>query len=261
MVLLELYTFLLIVSLFSGSLSSQVILRSSDGSHVDKIKVLSSSDSFTVDKHQLSKIRSVTNGKVNLDGKKYDYILSRDSLVFLDNVTEIQDVLLVKRAKISREIAYRSSIKNQVSASLSAQNYLATLIQPTVAIGKISYLKEVVLYPYTFMNKIENPIEADEVKVILAPNKDGQPDFDNPYLIFQQNFFNNRDKKWIFKLPQIIRYPKEGLFFILFHESSSAARLYLKLNDESDILFYYPEEKKWKSGSFNGFKYSVEVLQ
>lgn len=241
--------------------SSQTFVRHSDDKTVDSIVIVNANNKKILNKSNFRNYKLNENDKVLYNNRALDFYLQNDTLVFFDKVKEIKEVEIVNYTNKS-ERKIKSNKKRSV-AEVFANSRIATLVK--INTSRKTFVKSISLV----QRGIRNPsgvVFDGYVRFQLLENKNGFPDDASEILSFErkppkmEENRKSREQKWEINLPQIIEYPKDGFFMVLFIETDKKHTIGLQQNDDSFMYIFYPNEG-WKKREINGYYYQLKILQ
>lgn len=236
---------------------SQTFVRHSDEKVFDSVVVLQKGKKLILNKSNFNSFQSAVDDKVLFNSKLLDFHVSNDTLIFFDKVKEIEGLHLEKEIfDNKREKTFKSN-KANATAQIYTNNLLATFI--SIKAKKKTFVKSIIFYPETslFPNDI-----SGSLKIQILHNLNGFPDNDTEILSFERDIAESVNKEWEIVLPRIIKYPESGFFVTFYYQSSDKKKTsVLKLNSDSQMYMFYPQDKQWKRINNNGYLYKLKVLQ
>ena len=245
--------------LFSTIFYCQTFIRNSDEKVFDNIIVKHDGKDVEINKTNFKDFLFNTNDKIVYNNKLLDFSMTQDTLYFFDKVKEIEAVEIVKFNGKKKTI---SNNKKRASAEIFANNRIASLIE--IESEKKTFVKSLIL----FINKFQVTDEFEGIlKIQILKNINGLPDDSSELASFEMKvaeIMANRKpftyKKIQIDFPNIIKYPKEGLFVVLLLETGEKHTVSLTQNDDTPMFIFYPKEG-WKKQDFNGYYYQLKILQ
>lgn len=238
-------------------LMSQTFIRSSDEKAFRSVTLSRNGKNTIIDNSNFKNFEFDQNDRILYNDKLLDFSVSNDTLFFFDKVKEIEKVQLdYENLNNKREKTFKSEKKN-ASSEIFANNRIATFIK--IDTKKKTFVKSVIFFPELlfFSHDIKGIIDIQ-----VLPSVNGFPDDGNPILSFQREISEAVRKKWEIVLPRIIKYPDEGFFVTFYYQPKNMKKTaVLKLNNESQMFMYYPQDHQWKITNVGCFLYKVKVLQ
>lgn len=242
---------------FSNFSYSQVFIRHSDSKSFESVTIVNSNKTKILNKDNLRNYKYEIGDKVLYNTKLLDFAIDHDTLFFFDKVKEIDEVqLTADNLKNKKEKTVKSSENKRAIADIFPNNRIATLVK--IDVQKKSFIKSITFYPdkrFTSKNL------TGKIQIQILSNLNGFPDNNNPILIFEKDMSETSLSKWEIELPRIIKYPENGFFVTFFYETKNKATAVLRLNDDSDMYMFYPQNNEWRSIKNNGYLYKVKLLQ
>ncbi len=250
-----LFSFLLFSAIFYG----QTFIRSSDEKVFNNVIVKQDGENIEINKTNFKDFLFKPDDKIVYDKRLLDFSINKDTLYFFDKVKEIEAVEIIKFNGKKKII---SSKKKRASAEIFANNRIASLIE--IESEKKTFVKSLVL----LINKFQFTNEFDGIlKVQILKNTNGFPDDSSEQASFEINISelmaNHKpftEQKIQLDFPNIIKYPKEGLFIVLNLKTDKKHTVSLTQNEDTQMFIYYPKEG-WKKQNFNGYYYQLKILQ
>ncbi|TXF75178.1 hypothetical protein [Chryseobacterium sp.] len=234
--------------------NGQVFIRDSDQKVLDSIPMLHQGKQVVLKKSNFNDYHSAEADKVIFGDKLVDFYIHQDTLIFFDKVKEIESVELFRINTKSRK---EKNIKSRKNGAALSEFFLRQQVATFVKINstKKTFIKSITVFPEI----LGNPKGILQIQIV--PNINGVPDLNAPILTFDKNLDEVSLKKWEIRLPRIIKYPQNGFFLVFYLKSGEKQNITLRLNKDSEMLFYYPQSQEWKSLNFNGYQFQIKVLQ
>lgn len=247
------FSFLLI----SINLSSQVFIRSSDNKILNSISLIQNGKNITIDKSNFKNYEYDSNDKIRYNDKLLDFSINQDTLYFFDDVKEIEEVKLLQETSTAKNERTFKSTKDNATADIFTNNLIATFVK--IDVKKKTFLKSITFFPE--LRYFPQDIQGD-IEIQILPNINGLPNIENPILTFKRDISESTQKKWEIVFPKIFKYPKNGFFITFYYKSTNKRKTaVLRLNKNSQMYMFYPQNNEWKKLDFNGYLYKIKVLQ
>lgn len=250
------YYIIAVLALWSscGYVAAQTIVRNSDAKEFDSIEILQRSGKTVLHKSSFKNYRYREADQAVYNGRLVDFYIHKDTLIFFDQVKEIEPIELVGINYKNRSEKDIKSRKNRSHlAVLFHRQHTATFVKINAA--ERTFVKSVTVFPRI----VSKPKGILQIQIV--PNVNGFPDLNSPMLTFDKSLEEVSLKKWEIKLPRIIKYPQNGFFLVFYLKSGEKQNITLRLNKDSDMLFYIPQTQEWKSMNINGYQFQLKVLQ
>jgi hypothetical protein len=246
--------------LFSTIYYSQTFVRSSDEKTFNNVIVKHDGKNVEISKTNFKNFSFKPDDKIVYENRLLDFSINQDTLYFFDKVKEIEAVEIIKFN--GKKKTLNSSRKRRSSAEIFANRRIASLIE--IESEKKTFIKSLILLIYKY--QITNDFDGI-LKIQILKNANGFPDDSSEQASFEINIAelmaNHKpftEQKIQLDLPNIIKYPKEGLFVVLHLETDKKHTVSLTQNEDTQMFVYYPKEG-WKKQNFNGYYYQLKILQ
>lgn len=237
----------------------QTFIRSSDNNIFKNVIIKREGSNIELNRTNFKNFSFKPGDKIVYENRLLDFSISQDTLYFFDNLKEIEAVEIIKFNGRKRTI---SSKKKRASAVIFPNNKIASLIE--IESEKKTFIKSLIL----LVSKFQTTKDFDGIlKIQIVKNVNGFPDDFSVLASFEINvtklMVNHKsftERKIQLDLPNIIKYPSEGIFVVLQLETVKKQALSLKLNDDTQMFVFYPKEG-WKKLNINGYYYQLKILQ